>query len=672
MGVPISADRSIPFSPEPVWVRLSRFSLLLQCIFFSFAFLFLCVINRDYLFILQEYDLFLNSEAFFWQHFTYAGGPLDYFASFLAQFFLWPLLGGGLLVLLLFFIRKMTGKLFHFNGNGVLLSFVPAFLLIRIFVQPGPLVFADMQTNSLYSVFIGIFFTFCFAVCHSLFVSPILRCTWSSLGTILFYYLVGIYGLLGTLLCLFHECSFSREKRHFLCFVFPILCGISTPFLLFGLQLTKTSLGYAYCVGLPRGITREYNPLLFEYYILLGSILVLAVLQLVFNSETFKNFLKRRQYIREKQSNPRLRRSPSKEKTRFTDDVPMVLEKRIPRRLAVLYTILMILLCSATCVLSHARGDFLIVAKMCRLTSDKNWEEILLIRYENENPSLSIIVFRQLALFKLDRLADEAFAWPTTPHVNEGPWVWSLSNRVFGDHVLFEYGLVNMAFRTAMVQYSMKGSTISNLRGLAVSAIANEEYQLAEKYLHLIGQTTFYATWAKNHLDYIESQKIPGQAKIDSMSPVTREIEKQMNEIRQWMPVVNEIEKNEKIEDIIMMGFLRENIGEASGKVREMFLVQLLMTKGLTSFRKHYELWAEELYPERVPRCFQEALIMDTTMENIEARVEQYGFSPDLKWQFFDFMETLETTTRPGTPVETNSLIYQKYGDSFWYYFFLK
>jgi len=644
---------------EPKMVRESRWSLLLQCVFFGFAFWFLCVINRDYLFLLQEYNLFLNSFSFLWKHCIYAGGPLDYVTCFLAQFFLCPYCGGGILLLLLILIRKQTEKLFHLNGNGKILSFVPPFLLIWFFTQPGYAVFADIRINALCSVFIGILLALSFAVWYSRFVSPIHRSVFCSLGTILLYYLAGIYGLLGALLCLFHECSLPRNQRRLAYCVFPILCALSTPFLLFWLRLTKTNLVNAYRIGIPSNITTDdyavfFDSILFEIHILLASLLAFAVLRLVWHSKLIQNVVRHKKNAQSLEKN-------------FTG-----LTNGIHLRFAALNVILLVLVCCATYIFSHARGDFLVTAKMCRLVCEENWEGVLQIRYENENPAFPIMLFRQLALFKLDRIADEVFTYPTTMSIDESQWTWCWNNRMFGDHILFEYGLVNAAFRVAMIQYSMKESTISNLRILALSAMANEEYEVAEKYLRLIKQSLFYGNWAQNHIDYIESCRSSGQAETVAMSHEVQTINRRLNNIRKLMPVVNETENSKKMGLMISRGFMRKNIEEAADEVRTMFLVQLLLCKDLPAFREYYDLWADELYADHIPRHFQEALIIEITPEGIDARAAQYGISPDLGKQFITFMQILESTVQRGEPVDSNSTVSREFGDTFWFYFLMK
>ena len=648
-------------------IRISRWSLLLESIFALFALWFLCYVNRDYLFILQEYNLFLNSSSFFWRHLTHVGGLLDYIASFVSQFFLRPFVGGGILVCLLLAIRKLTAKLFQFRSDGLILSFVPAFLLLRIITQPGYDVFADdlnadMRTSGLYAVFIGVFLALSFATGYSVIASPTRRGVFCSLGTILLYYAAGFYGLLGTLLCLFCECSFPREKRRFLCFVFPILCGLLTPYFLFWMKLTKTNLSNAYRVGLPGGVIKYFNFMLCEFGLLFLVLLVFAGFRIAWNVQGLRKYFNRE------------RQFPVKKQNRQTADLEnysQIVINEIDLRFAVLNGILLVLMCCAVYSFSHTRGDFLVTAKMCRMTCEEDWEGILKIHYENENPACPIVVFRQLALFKLDRIADDVFTFPTIAQAREGRLQGQETNRVFGDHILFEYGLVNTAFQSAMVQYAMKESTISNLRILALCSMANEEYEVAKKYLRLIQQTCFYRDWVQNHLDYIEFRRCGFP--IEGASPAVKAIALRFRENRRLMPVVNKVEKYyDRIENIIMRGFLRDNIQEATSEVRKMYLVQLLLFKDLNSFRKHFELWADELYRDRIPRHFQEALVMGVTSDDVDAQIAQYGLSPDWGKQFSSFMQILETTVQPGQPVAPDSLIHREFGDTYWFYFFLK
>ena len=656
-------------------VRIPRWSLLLQCVFFGFAFWFICVVNRDYLFLLQEYNFFLASFPFLAEHLTRVGGPLDYVSRFLAQLFLWSYLGGWILVLLLILIRKQTERLFRLTGKGMILSFVPSFLLLWFFTQPGYVIFGDARMYALYAAFIGILLALSFAVWYAQIASPIRRSVFGSLGTILLYCLAGAYGLLGTLFCLYRECSFPRPQRNLTSCAFPVLCGLVTPFLLCWFQWTKTNFFNAYRVGLPDRLTTGYDgflfdPIIAEMYILLASLLAFAVLHLVGNSEWIRRIFRR--------GKPNTPNPPSKDvpvmtgSSRSSEEEASGRVNEINFRFAALNVILLVLICCALYAFSHTRGDFLITAKMCRLICEEDWEGILQVQYADENPMFPITLFRHLALFKLDRIADEVFAYPTIQSMDAEHMIWVRSNRVFSDHLLFEYGLVNMAYRMAMVQYATKESTISNLRMLTLSAMANEEYEVAEKYLRLIKQSPFYRRWAQNHLDYIDSRRSSDQAAAESVSEAVQRIEQRLNNIRRLMPVMNTAEWTRDIEALILQGFLRKDIEEAPREVRNMFLVQLLLSKELGSFQRYYDRWADELYADRIPRYFQEALILDVSQENVAARAAQYGISPDLKNKFDLFLRTFEPTARSGAAVDSRSVLSREFGDTFWYYLLLK
>jgi len=407
------------------------------------------------------------------------------------------------------------------------------------------------------------------------------------------------------------------------------------------MQWTKTTLFYAYLIGMPHRVIKNYHPLLTEFHLLFLSLLVLAVIRLVWNIPRLKRLFDRQTPVDIKQSKQHHAVSKEAVSCKTSSEYYEEAKNGMDLRFVVLNVVLLVLMCCATYTFSHAHGDFLLTAKMCRLTSEENWDGILQIRCHNEKPMFPIVLFRQLALFKLDRLADEVFAYPTISQADEGRLQGHFSNRAFGDHILFEYGLVNMSFRMAMVQYAMKESTISNLRVLALSAMANEEYEVAEKYLRLIGQSTFYRRWAQNHREYIDFRRQCDQADQTSLPREMIAIADKMNAIRRLMPVVNEIESNVRLDAVISRGYLRENIEEANPEVRKMFLVQLLMYKDLETFRKYFDLWSEDLFPaggiqtktpgnNRIPRHFQEALVIGATTEEVDARVARYGLSPDL------------------------------------------
>lgn len=138
----------------------------------------------------------------------------------------------------------------------------------------------------------------------------------------------------------------------------------------------------------------------------------------------------------------------------------------------------------------------------------KDWDGIL--RYSDaHNPDLPLSVSAtNLALGMTGQLDSRAFDYYQNgveglmpPFVKE-----SLSSWTTGE-IFFQLGMINSAQRfyfegmEAIPNYNKSSRAVKRL---AETAIIRGEYKLAEKYLHMLENTTFYQKWAQRNLQQIK------------------------------------------------------------------------------------------------------------------------------------------------------------------------
>lgn len=162
----------------------------------------------------QDSGLFFWDSDFFWNRATRPGGALLYCASFLAQFFYYPILGGAILALIMTFIRAAARSLFapvdprrRFFANGL----AAALPLIATLASTwrGYSVFTPFEPDAPFIYPVGILATllallgwrkvvarFHTAASRLKIMIPTMACL---------YPLMGFWGVLATLLCLFFE-----------------------------------------------------------------------------------------------------------------------------------------------------------------------------------------------------------------------------------------------------------------------------------------------------------------------------------------------------------------------------------------------------------------------------------------------------------------------------------
>ena len=626
----------------PRFVRQDRLTHLLQAIFVLFTCFFICVVNRDYLFILQEYNLFLESRTFFTEHFSYVGGPLVYCTKFLTQFFIRPYIGGILLVGCLFLMQLVSSKIFRFQGETVFFSFVSPLVLLYFFTKPGFKIFDDISLASLYGMVVGVFIAFVSVLGYRSIKQPVLRCTYCCLATALLYFFAGVYALLGTVLCMIDELSGGRKMRFrykIIMLAFMTFTGIIVPLLCFWFRLSKSNLFFAYLAGLPRETSID------RYSLSVGMLLVFGIVLL---SAILRPFL--------------MMESSRKKHSQSTPPDGM-----LSRRFAVYNVVLMVCVCCFVYAFPYSNREFLVAVKMCRMVGDENWKGILDIRHTDPEPVYPIVVFRQLAMFKLDDLADKWFTLPLVPKV-EPALAKIPSSRVYGDHVLYEYGMNNIAYRTALTQYFMKETTVGNLKILVLCALVNKEYALASKYLFTMKQSRFHRSWAKKYQDYVEFCTSNEQG---NPSPDVVKIKERIAETWKLISPYNDMENSERIGVILLRSFLREHIEQNAREIRKIFLLQVLGVRDVASFRMYFDLWSpEESWGKVIPRHFLEALVMAPTPNEIQARAHKYSIPQELVRDYQRFMESAQPYFKGKQRPKYGSAIQRTFGETYWYFYY--
>lgn len=155
------------------------------------------------------------------------------------------------------------------------------------------------------------------------------------------------------------------------------------------------------------------------------------------------------------------------------------------------------------------------IADYHRLYKRRQWDGILARKARHPSPAgpdqfvedyaLAMSqFFTNYALYQKGKLLEEMFSYPQ-------PWgtrglVLNLPNlaeqmrrAMYNSDLYFEMGHVNAAYRAAYNQENLLGESFANVRRIAECNMANGNYELAEKYLNLLGKTLFHREFARFH-----------------------------------------------------------------------------------------------------------------------------------------------------------------------------
>ncbi len=612
---PSVAPSERPIAPRRNWdARL--LSVGCRCAFGVFGLWFLGIVNRDSLFVVQEYNLFLDDGAFFASYVGHVGGMLQYGARFLSQSFLFPFFGAVLLTAVLLLVQLLTAKLFRLDGRWTVLSFLPSFLFVRLFTQLeyrlfDPIVYLD----DLYGCVLGILLALAFSLTYGGIARPFGRLAFGIVGVAALYWGAGVFGLLGLVLCLFREFRFPQAERRTLRQELLFLGGLLVP-LAYYLLFIPAPLSRLFLMGIPMQIAWGFS---YSTFVLLITTPIALALFDLFREE---------------------RISPANEtERRGVSTFALIVNVAVFGGLA-----------GGTVHFSHANPEFLATVKMCRLLKQRDWEGILRVPLHDPEPIQPIVWMRNLALFKLGRLGEEAFSFPQFS--KRDPLLEVIGDvYIFGDKILYEFGLVNSAFKTAHNQYVSRGTNRTGLETFVRCSLVTGENELTQRYLRLMRRAPLLrsqaATWSS--AEGIEAERAT---------------------IRRLIPTEDRFERPfASLEPLILEGFPGRNFAESPSDVQEMLLFITLRRKDLQGFRRDFDTrWKQETPPtselRRIPKHFQEAILLDSN--DLRADIEKYRLSPEIVERFRQFDRFRQAASQRSPTIET---FRQEFGDTYWFYY---
>ncbi|MBR5626803.1 MAG: hypothetical protein IKW74_04190, partial [Thermoguttaceae bacterium] len=180
-------------------------------IFFLFVWWFFGSRYGDFIYLVQDNDLFLYRWDFFTQTFSTPGDFLYYLTSFMIQFFYYPLLGGLILAVFLTLIQRLTARIFQLHGSFYFCSFLPSLLLCITPTWWCYYAFIPFCIPNMFSSILGLLITFSVLFIYSSFKTPTARLTFIVIFSIFGYLPFGFWGLFPMLLCLFRERMITRR-----------------------------------------------------------------------------------------------------------------------------------------------------------------------------------------------------------------------------------------------------------------------------------------------------------------------------------------------------------------------------------------------------------------------------------------------------------------------------
>lgn len=227
--------------------QLKRLPLIAGAAFALLTWALLNIFEHEFLFRVQELSLWLPTKVYFDERMMVPGGLLTYIASFLTQFFYYPILGSLIYVALLMAVQLLTQKVFAIPNRWALLALLPGALILCCSMEAGYWIFQIKTQGYFYSMLVGFLFTLSATRLYQLTKS------WGRYLAVALiaaagYPLFGFYALLALLTIVALE--LASKERSIGIVLLCIAAGIATPILYYNVY-EQTRFARMFTAGMP-------------------------------------------------------------------------------------------------------------------------------------------------------------------------------------------------------------------------------------------------------------------------------------------------------------------------------------------------------------------------------------------------------------------------------------
>ncbi len=588
------------------------FPLLMLVLFVVYILFQVLASNRPLFWKLHDQTLFLTDFTYLKECLSAIGGLSVYVGSFLNEFFVYPWLGALIYTALLVIVVIITSKAFNLKGWLYPLAMIPSLLLLLSVTQNGYLIYMIKLDAYAYVAILGLLVSLSGAMLASIPGKPLVRTVIAVLYMVVAYYIAGVYGVMGTLLfvaiSLKHVIS-EKKPALLIPSVIALLALVLVP-RFFNQWIYQATYQYQlYLINLPQywDIIEEHS-LWLPYQLGAVCLLVLALL-------------------------PQLE----------------------PSGKAVLKVLpLGLLLIAAIFVDTTSYDDENFRTELCMMEASEkgDWNQVLRCSKEiKDEPTRLIVMYTNMALFKLNRLGDEMYHYPD----GDKPKAVSLNfpdTYIAGPFFFFHYGKMNYCYRWCMENTVEYGQSVTNLKYFVLCSAVNGQKKLARKYNNLLAKSLFYRPLAKKLTTIIENPSLlnndPCYNHVLTLNDYSDYLDSDYSKMEQ---------------------FLRINFANTIGGPPEMVELCLLANMALKNPNQFWPAYFAyiELYKKPLPIHVQEAALLYNHLQKTQY-INTNLYSPIVLKRFEQFLSMVQQYG--GMPdYKVSNFFKTSFGDTYWYFF---
>ena len=572
------------------------------------------------LFRIQEFNLFLYTPLFFKQCLVASGGFLTWLGTYFTQYFYHPWIGATFLCLWWALLMWLTKKAFNIPNKWAVALLIPVALLAIADFQIGYWLFYLKARGYYFTATIGMTIVMALIWAYrNISAKWYLNTLFIIISTIIAYPLFGFYGLLATLAMaiITWKIEGMATGQRVINTLVAVVAIIAVPLVCYRYIYHETNIVNIYWTALPLfRIDKDYYSYYIPFYLLSAFTIAAALL-----------------YKKHRQGD--------------VSRIPVWAGMQILALVAIIF---------ATYHFWYKDKNFHTELEINRCVENLDWDGVIDIARDWEDPTRMMWMMKNLALFREGRQGDEMYRFKNGDKRCVAPFMVRLT-QTGGKLLYLHYGQTNFCYRWCLEDGVEYGWRVEYYKFMLKCSLLNNEMVVAQKYIDILKKTKYYAKWAEQYEPYVKN---PELVKKD----------KELGPIIPMLSPKDVLTSDNTLIEIYLLNIFA-NDDSNNPVYQEQTLLAALQMKDIGMFWPRFFHYATLHQGKHMPKHYQEAAYLYGHLEkNVD--ISNMPFDKDVIDTYNDFMAAAQSYAGM-TEEQMKPMMYDRFGGTFFFeYFFTR